>query len=143
MAVEAGKAGDDVLGKLGLNLKEISVVGNGCDDLVHVVGLVGVLGDDLVEQVGLAVNGVVALASWRFFHVIGRNVRQQCLNHIHALLLGLCGKGGHTTLGGMYAGTSQMLGVNVLACNGLYYLRAGKEHIAGLLLHDDEVGKSG
>ena len=41
LAVEAGKADDEVLGIVGLNLQELAVVDDGADDVIHVVGTVG------------------------------------------------------------------------------------------------------
>lgn len=41
----------------------------------------------------------------------------------------------------MDAGATEVLGVDILARDGLDDLRAGEKHIAGLLLHEDEVGE--
>ena len=74
LSVEACEAHDDVLGELRLHLEELSVVGDGRYHLIHIISLVGVVGNDLVEQVFLAVDGVVALHAGSFLHVVGRNV---------------------------------------------------------------------
>ena len=70
LAVEACEADDDVACKLALYLHELSVVDDGADDLVHVVGLVGVVGDDFVQTVLTTVDGVVAFHAGRTLAVV-------------------------------------------------------------------------
>ena len=45
-AAEARQGGDDVLGKVVVRLEEVAVVDDGPDDVVHVVGGAGAVGDD-------------------------------------------------------------------------------------------------
>ncbi len=141
LTIEAGKTGDDVLGELRLHLEELTIVGDCRNHLIHVVGLVGVVGQNLVEQVGLAVDGIGALYAGSLLSVVGRNVAQELLDHLHALLLGLGREAGHTALAGVNAGATEVLGVDVLAGDGLHHLRTGEEHVAGALGHEDEVGE--
>ena len=70
LAVEACETDDDVAGKLALHLHELAVVDDGPDDLVHVVGLVGVVGDDFVQTVLTTVDGVVAFHAGRTLAVV-------------------------------------------------------------------------
>ena len=49
-ALDAAEAGDDVLGKVRLDLEEIAFVGDLQDQLLDVVGFVGVVGDQPVER---------------------------------------------------------------------------------------------
>lgn len=70
LTVEAGEADDDVLGIVALYLEELSVVDDGADDLVHVIGTVGRVGDNLVERVLETVDGVVALYQRRLLEVV-------------------------------------------------------------------------
>ena len=74
LAVETGEADDDVLGKLGLNLEELTIVGNGCYHLVHVVCHVRVVGQNLVQQVLLAIDANSELL------VLGENLRATAQN---------------------------------------------------------------
>jgi len=60
LAVETREAGDDVLGVSGSRLQVLAVVHDRTDDLGHVVGFVGVVGDDLVERILQARDRVVA-----------------------------------------------------------------------------------
>ena len=141
LSVEACKADDDVLRKLGLHLEEFSVVGDSCYHLIHIIGLVGVVGDDFVEQVFLAVDGVGALHTWSLLHVVRRNVGKQRLDHRHCLLFGLGRERRHTTLRGVNAGSTEILGINILARYSLHNGRTGQEHIRCVLHHQDEVGE--
>ena len=139
LSVETGESRDDVLGKLRLHLKEFSIIGQGCDDLIHVVSLVGVVGDDVVQDVLLAVDGVVALCARSLLHVVRRNVAQERLDHRHRLLLGLRREVGHTALRGMHRSATQMLGVHTLARHRLHNGRTCQEHVRRVLHHQDEV----
>ena len=117
------------------------MVGDGVDHLVHIVGLVGVVGDDLVEDLLLAADGVVASHARRLLTVVGGQVGQQRADVAHEVFLGLGREARHAALAGMDAGATEVLGVDILARDGLDDLRAGEKHIAGLLLHEDEVGE--
>ena len=70
LSVEAGKADDNILGEFRLYLEELSVIGDSGDNLIHIVGLVGVLWDNLVQRVLHAVDGIGALLAGSQFHVV-------------------------------------------------------------------------
>ena len=106
LAVEMRKARDDVLGKLRLYLEEFPVIRDRGDHLIHVIGLVRIIGQDLVQQVILAVDRVVAFHAGSLFRIVRGKVAQQFLDHCHRLFLGLGGKAGHAALAGVDAGTS-------------------------------------
>jgi len=65
----------------------------------------------------------------------------QFLDHFDALFLGVDGELRHARLGRVHHGAAQLLLRDVFAGDGLDDLRAGEEHVRGLLLHDDEVGQ--
>ncbi len=122
-------------------LEELTVVDDSTDDLIHVVGVVGALGDDAVQGVLHAVDGVGALHAGSLFHVVAGHVTQQLADDGDSLFLGLGGKVCHTALAGMYTSTTQLLLGHVLAGDGLNHLGAGQEHEGDTLGHDDEVGQ--
>ena len=111
-------------------------------DLGHVVRLVGVVGDDLVENILLACDVVGAVYHGSLLRIVLRHVRQQITDQGYTLLLGVDGELSHARLGGVHVGTAQLLLRNILARNGLDHLRAGKEHVRRLATHDDEVCQS-
>ena len=143
LAVETREAGDDVLGVSGSRLQVLAVVHDRTDDLGHVVGFVGVVGDDVVERILQARDRIVADGQRSILHVVLRHVGDELADQLDALLLGIDGELRHARLGGVHRGTAQLLLRHVLARHGLYDLRAGEEHVRGLLLHDDEVGQGG
>ena len=70
LAVETGETDDDVLGEVTLHFEELTVVDHGSDDLIHVVGHVGIVGDDFVEEVFLTIDGVGAGYARRAFVIV-------------------------------------------------------------------------
>ena len=141
--VETGKTYDDVLGKVRLHLEELTAVHDAGDDLVHVIRHVGVVGDNLIEVVILAVDGVCALHARGLLQIVLGDVAKQLLKHSHSLLLRLGGEMGHTALGGVYAGATQFLLSHHLAQDGLHHGGASEEHIRSAFHHQREVGESG
>ena len=124
-----------------MNLEELTIVDDGADDLIHVVGVVGALGDDVVQGILHAVDGVGALHTGSLFHIVAGHVAQQLTDDGDSLFLGLGGKVSHTALAGVYACTTQLLLSHVLASHGLNDLGTGQEHEGDTLGHDDEVGQ--
>ena len=106
MTIEASKSRDDVLGKLRLHLKEITIVGDSLDDLIHVIGLVGIVGQNVVEQILFAVDRIGALHTRSLFCVVGGNIAQQGTNLLHCIFLCLGCETGYTAFSGMYARTT-------------------------------------
>ncbi len=72
MPSQPGKADDDVLGVVLLNLVEAAFVGDQADDVLDVIGLIGVLRHQTIERVVGPQRVVVALAEGRVFHVVRR-----------------------------------------------------------------------
>lgn len=68
----------------------------------------------------------------RLLAVVGGQVGQQRADIAHEILLGLGREARHAALAGMDAGATEVLGVDILARDGLDDLRAGEKHIAGL-----------
>ncbi len=141
LAVEAGKAHDDVLGKVLVYLEELAVIDDGADHLIHVIGVIGALGDDVVQRILNTVDGIGALNTRCLLHVVAGHVAQQLADDGDGLFLGLGGKVCHTALAGVNTGTAQLLLGHVLAGHGLDNLGTGQEHERDALGHDDEVGQ--
>ncbi len=141
--VEACKTADHVLGVVFVHLHEVAVIHDQVDDLVHVVRLVGVGRNDLVQLVLYAGDIVGALYERSLFHVVLRDEAYQAANLLQRLLFGSGYKVGHTRLGSMHLSATQLLYCYILTSHGLHYLRTGDEHIRVLLGHHDEVGQRG
>ena len=67
LTVESSKTNDDIFGVAGLYFEEFVVIDDRPDHFVHVVGLIGTVGDDLVQVVVEAVDRVVAFHIGSFF----------------------------------------------------------------------------
>ena len=129
LTVEASETYDDVLSELRLYLEELAIIGNSSDNLVHIVCLVGVLRDNLVQSVLHTVDRIGARLRRSCLHVVRWDVAQQSLNHLQTLFLGLSCEVGYTRLGSVNRCTTQVLLVDILAGNGLYNLWTCEEHV--------------
>ena len=76
-AVEAGKAHDDIRRKVLVYFQKFAVVHHAANHLIHVVGLVGAVGDNIVQRIFEPVDRVFARRYGRFFEVVLRQVAQQ------------------------------------------------------------------
>mmetsp|Transcript_5902 Transcript_5902/g.14528 ORF Transcript_5902/g.14528 Transcript_5902/m.14528 type:complete len:493 (-) Transcript_5902:134-1612(-) len=140
LAFHAREAGDDVLRVVGLQLEEVAVVHDLQDQLLDVIGLVGILGDEGVERVIQPVGRVTARAHRRLLAVGQRQVVEEAAQHQQRLDVVLEGQVGHAALGVVGGGAAQFLGGHLLVGHGLHHLGAGDEHVAAVLHHEDEVG---
>ena len=82
-----------------MHLEELAVVNDSADDFVHVISLVCVVGDNLVQHVFLPVHGVGAFLARSLLHIVLRNELEQFVNQICCFFLGLGRKVCHTALG--------------------------------------------
>mmetsp|Transcript_18806 Transcript_18806/g.38204 ORF Transcript_18806/g.38204 Transcript_18806/m.38204 type:complete len:332 (+) Transcript_18806:167-1162(+) len=81
--LEASETGDNVLGKIRLDLKEVVVIHDLVDDLMHVVGCVGVIGHNSAKRFLLAPAVVLGVAARRLLCVVQREVVEErpCCQH--------------------------------------------------------------
>jgi hypothetical protein len=149
-AVDATEADDDVHRALGLNLEELVVVQEATDHLVHVVRLVGRVRDQRVQlKVFL---GEVVLDGARVrrrgqARGLGATVARQVAEQFLDVLQRVFFVGGDVVrdarLGHVGVGAAEILHGHVFAGDCLDHVRAGHEHLAGLVDHHGEVGQRG
>ena len=138
-AVQAGEAADDVLGMVLVHLEELAVVDDQLDDVAHVVGLVRVLGHDLVE-LGVHPLGVVRrLHARRRLQVVLREEADQVPAVLQAGLLILRCEVRNPRLRVVRHRAAELLEADLLAGDGLDHVGTRDEHVRGLLHHEDEV----
>ncbi len=139
MAIEPGKADDDVLGEMLLHLEEVPIVHDQPNQLLHIVWLVRILGDQRVEALFHPLGIVGRLPPGRAFHVILREEAQELPNGEQALLFRIHREVGHP--GGRVVGhrPSELLKGDLFLQDRLDHIGAGDEHVARPLHHDDEV----
>ncbi len=143
LTVEACETYYDVLGIVGLNFKEFAIVDNGADNLVHVVGAVGRVGNDFVERVFQTVDGVGAGHQGSFLKVVLRYVAEEFADDLDGVFAVFGLEVAYTALAGVYFGAAESVLRHIFAGYSLHYLGTGKEHIADALGHDGEVGERG
>ena len=120
---------DDVLCEVLVNFKELAVIYDSANHLVHIVSLVGIIGDNLVQAVLYAGNRVCSRNYRCFLKVILGNVREQFLDGGDCLVLVVGCKMCNAALCGVYACAAKVLLVYILSGNALNNGRAGKEHV--------------
>ena len=141
-SAQTDEAGYDVLGVERLNVQDLPVVRQALYNVVHLVGLVGVVRYDVVELLVYSVHRILGGLLRYGRPVALRQIGQELLYLLYAVVFGLAGEvchAGHAVVG---VGAAELFGGDDLAGNGLYYVRSGYEHLAGLLHHEDEVRKS-
>ncbi len=87
--VEPRVADEDVARPVLHDLQELAVVHDLADDLVHVVGLVRLLGDHTLQRLIGAQRVVVRAHDGRVLHVVGGQVAQQLLDQEDGVLLAI------------------------------------------------------
>ena len=122
--------------------EELTVVDDRTDDIVHVVALVRLVGDDRVEDIVDAVYYVRRLYARSILHVVLGDEGEQVTDQADTFLFIIYSEVSDTTLGGMYAGTTELLLGNVFTSDSLNDLGTSEEHVARTLAHDVEVSKS-
>ena len=120
---------------------ELTVIDYGTDYLIHVVSHVRIVGDNLVQAIFLAVDGVGAFNAGSTLHVVLRNVREEATNNACKLFFCLSRKVTNTTLRWVNGCTTEVFLGYVLTRYGLNYLRTSKEHITDTFEHYYEVGQ--
>ena len=84
--------------------------------LIHVVSLVGAVGDDGVEGVLESLDGVCGGFVRGLLKVVLRNEGEELADDGDSVLLGVCGEVCDTALGSVYRCTAELLLCNHLAC---------------------------
>ena len=120
--------------------QELAVVNYMADNVIHVVRLVRIVRDDIVQLVIHTVDRVVGRNDRGLLKIVLRKIRKQILYGLDSDFLIVNCKVSHTGLAGVNACSTESFLCNVLTENALYNLRSGKEHVAALG-HDVEVSK--
>ncbi len=123
----------------------MAVVHDLLNDLAHVVGLVGGIRDQRVqgEVVVVDFQFLLVLQDRGLGQVVGGQEVQELADELDGVRLVRGQVGGGSGGGVVLAGAAQGLHVHVLAGDGLDDVRAGDEHVRGLVHHDHVVGQGG
>ena len=133
LTIEASEADDDVLSPVTVYFEELTIVDDRTDDIVHVVALVRLVRDDRVEDIVDTVYYVRRLYARSILHVVLGDEGEQVTDQADTFLFIVYSEVSDTTLGGVYAGTTELLLGNVFTRDGLDDLGAREEHVARTL----------
>jgi hypothetical protein len=122
------------------DLEEVALVEHLPDQLVHVVGLVGVSRDQHVEAVLDPVPRIVARPFRDAAAVVARQEGEELARGEQRLDIVLERAVGDAGLGRVRDRPAQLFLRDHLVGDGLDHLRPGDEHVARILHHEDEVG---
>ena len=141
LALDADEAGQDRARESLLDFEEIALVGNRQDQFLHVIGLVGAVGDQRVEPHVEPLRIIKERPHRRFLAVGQRQEVEQpphLLQRFDIIVISAVGDG---RLGGVRHRAAQFLGRDDLVGDGFHHVRPGHEHVAGVAHHVDEIGE--
>ncbi len=140
ISAHARESNQHVLGVVFLDFEEMPVIDHPQDDLAHVVGLVGILGNDRVQRLVAAVGVILGRLKGRVLEIVRRHVGEHLAHRDQGALIV-----GHIEMadsgaGRMGIGAAQFLHRHFLMSRGLDDVGSGDEHVGAVLHHHDEVG---
>ncbi len=139
-AVEPAKTDYDVRRIMRLDFKEIMIIDDCCDQLLNIVGFVGIFRDQGLQAQVLPCNAVGAALYRRVFHVVRRQVTQQFPDHHQRLFIIFRDQMGHTAFRIVRHRPAKVFHRHLFMCHCLDHFRACHKHIRRVLRHDDIIG---
>ena len=140
LAAEAREADEDVLRVVLLHLEQLAVVDHRADHRVHVVGLVGLPGHEVVEGGVFAVDRVGLRPPGRVVEVVAGHVPEEVADQREARLVVGHHEVRDAALRVVGHRPAELLLRHLLEGHGADDVGPGDEHVAGLVHHHREVG---
>ncbi len=127
------------MGIVAHHLEKLTVVCQLLDHFQHIICLVGVIRDDLFQEVTRAVCRVFGKMIWWVFHVVAGQVAEQLLDGEDGILF-ICGdEVSHTAFAGVHFSATEVGNGHLFVEHRLHHFGACHKHIAVLLFHDHKV----
>ena len=123
-----------------VHLEKLAVVDDAPHDVLHVVRLVRIVGDQRVELGVLPVDGVGRLPERRRVEVVLRQEREEVPRVLEAGLLARRHELRDAGLRRMRRRSAELLEAHLLAGHRLHHVGTGDEHVRRPLDHEHEVG---
>ncbi|ENN89690.1 hypothetical protein RHSP_69692 [Rhizobium freirei PRF 81] len=139
LPLHAHEAGDDVAREGCLQLEEFALIGKGVDQLLHVIRLVGAVGNERVEPIFQPRRVVVESPDRRLLAIVQRQEVEEQPDMLQRLDIILEGAVGNRGFRGVGACAAELFGRDDLVRYRLHYVRAGDEHVGGIAHHEDEI----
>lgn len=128
-SAHAAETNDNVLGVVRHDLKELRVIDQTGDDVLDIVGLGRVDGDNLVQRSILAIRGIVSVTDRGLLLVREGQKVDKVAHTLESLDIVLKGVVGDTRLDGVGLGTSKLLLGDLLLGNGLDDIGSSDEQV--------------
>ena len=123
-----------------LDFEEISVVDDGGDHVLDVIGHAAVGGNQRVELFFHPIHRIVACAPRRVLEIVRRHKAEQFAHHAQTLGVIVCHEVRYARFLIVCRRTAEFCLRDLLVRDGLDHVRTGNEHVGGLIDHQDEVG---
>lgn len=141
LAFEADKPGQDITGKILLDFKEIALIRDLRDQLVHVIGNVGIFGHEGVEAVVNPVGFVKERPNGRACTVIERQEIKQAADlgdRFHVIVKCTVRD---RRFGGVGLGAPKFFGSDHFVRHSPDHIRPCQEHVGGIPHHENEISQ--
>mmetsp|Transcript_19798 Transcript_19798/g.41722 ORF Transcript_19798/g.41722 Transcript_19798/m.41722 type:complete len:342 (-) Transcript_19798:292-1317(-) len=144
-ALHPSEGRDDVFGVFWLDFEHGSVVEDLAEDVLHVVGHVGIVGDQLVQGGGgaLRVVGDGTYREGRCIVAAGKIIEERSHGAQGHDVVGIGSVGDAGLAAGVDGGASQFFFGDGFVGDGFDDLGTRNEHVGGVVYHEDEVGHGG
>ena len=123
-----------------MHFEEFAVIGHAMDGILDIVRLVGFGRHQRVERRVHAVGGVRRGAARRIVAIVLRQVAEQFADHAQAFAVVGRDEVTDAAHGVVRHRAAQALFGDILMRDGFDDIRAGDEHVAGRIHHEDEIG---
>ena len=136
----ATETDDNVLSEIGGDFEELVVIDDHLQELLHIVGHVGVSRDNVHESGISAVTRIIADTSGDTVLVVQGEVVVELTHSTQHLDIVVVGTVSNTGLLGVDGGTTQLFLSDLFSSDGLDDIGTGNEHVRGITDHEDEIG---
>lgn len=138
----ATETNDNVLGIVGHDFKELRVIDQAGNDILDIVGLGRVDGDDLVQRGILTGRGIVGVTNGGGLLVGKGQEVDKVTKALQSFDIVLEGVVGDTRLDGVGLGSSELLLGDLLLGDGLNDIGTSDEKVGSITDHEGEIGQS-
>src|SRR6266436_365757 len=122
-----------------VNFEKVSVVHDGVNGVLDVVGLLRIVGDERIERFIAAIDTIGGGAARRVVDIVGRKKAQQFANHREAI--GIVGSDEvRDAAGGVVGhGTAELLLGHFFVGDGFDDVGPGDEHVGSVASHENKI----
>ena len=131
----------NIFGIFFLHFKEVMIVGHRFDQFLHIIGLIRIGRDQIIELFVNAVGTIRRRNERWFLHIIAGEEWHKFTYLQDTIHIIIAGEMSHAWTGAMYFRTSQVLHGHFFLGDTLYHFRPGNKHITGIFYHKNKIGQ--